>query len=86
MTIIKGYGAIEEFDLDISVEDLTVSIKSFDIEPGEFIKRYELSKGGGGNILTMGANLEGAMYEFDKAFMVIWSCGEYIDVAVIEKD
>ena len=84
MTIITGYGAIEKFDLDMNVEDVTKNIESFDVEPGVFIKKHELTKSGGGNIL-IGASLEGAMYEFEKAYMIIWSCGEYIDVGVIEK-
>jgi hypothetical protein len=86
MNMIRGYGAIEKFDLDTDNEEIARQVKSFNVEPGEFIKRYELSKSGGGNILTLGASLQGAMYEFDNAFMIIWSCGEYIDVAVVKKE
>jgi hypothetical protein len=85
MRKITGFGAIGEFDLDADNEYIIRQIKSFDVEPGEFIKKYELSKSGGGNILTLGASLHGSMWEFENAFFVIWSCGEYIDVAVIEK-
>ena len=85
MKKIYGYGAISEFDLDSGNDYIAKQIESFDVNPGEFIKKYELDKSGGGNIMTFGTGLVGAMWEFDNAFLVIWSCGEYIDVAVIEK-
>lgn len=85
MRKISGYGAITEFDLDSDSDHISDQIKSFDVESGEFIRKYDLTKSGGGNILTFGASLDGAMWEFEKAFIIIWSCGEYIDVAVIEK-
>jgi hypothetical protein len=85
MDKITGLGAIEVFDLD-ELSRIPEDVRSFGIEPGKFVRRYELSKSGGGNVMTFGANLHGAMYEFDNVFCVIWSCGEYIDIAVIKKD
>ena len=87
MNKIKGVGAIEEFDLDSSNDELATQIKSFSIEPGEFVRKYELDESGGGNIIgtALGGGLVGNMFEFENVFLVIWTCGEYIDVAVIKK-
>lgn len=83
--VIRGYGVIHELNLSVS------NVKEFlsDIDTGEFIKKYPIDRSIGGNILGSvfgdGNNLQGAMYEFEKVFFVVWSCGEYIDYALFNK-
>jgi hypothetical protein len=80
-SIIHGHGSPSSFDL--SVDSVTEQTKELDL--GAFVRRYEIDTGGGGSILFSSGNLTGAMYEFEKAFFVVWSCGEYIDWAVFHK-
>jgi len=81
--IITGYGAPEEFE--ISEKNFKEEGKGLGLKG--FIKLRKIKKSSGGNIIGQfcGSNLEGAMAEFENGFLVVWSCGEYIDWAVFEK-
>jgi len=72
-------------EMSIETEDLVKHFK--ETVYGKFIKRYEIDDSIGGdsiNIASFGG-LDGCMLEFEKAFFVIWSCGEYIDSAIFRK-
>jgi hypothetical protein len=79
--IIHGYGAPASFDL--SVENVIEQTRGMGLGP--YLRRYEIDGGNGGNALFSSGSLTGAMYEFESAFFVVWSCGEYIDWAVFRK-
>jgi len=82
--IIHGYGATAEFEL--SVKNVLQQMK--DMGLGAFVRSYDIDNASGGNIMGQiaGMSLDGAMYEFEQAFFVIWSCGEYIDWAIFQKE
>ena len=82
--IIHGYGVPKEFEL--SVENVLQQTE--DMELGTFVRSYDIDNASGGNIMGQiaGMSLDGVMYEFEQAFFVVWSCGEYIDWAIFRKE
>ena len=80
---IKGYGVPEEFELS----DKNMKKQGECLGLKGFIKTYEIEQSSGGNIVGqfIGNSLEGLMGEFENGWLVVWSCGEYIDWAVFNK-
>ena len=77
---IYGYGKLKAASLDIeSVDKLTDDIEN----RGAFVRKYELADATGGHIIS--GELQGAMYEYENVFVVVWSCGEYIDAGAFRK-
>lgn len=78
---VGGYGEISECHLTQEwVDDFTSEIA----DRGDFVRLYELEIQQGGHII--GGNLTGRMFEYENVFVVIWSCGEYVDCGVFRKD
>ncbi|HUV82863.1 MAG TPA: hypothetical protein VMW53_07310 [archaeon] len=76
---IYSHGTIRE--LDLSEKNIIENLSNEEL--GKFIRKYKIEKARSGSIWS--AKLKGAMYEFEKGFFVVWSCGEYIDYAIFRK-
>jgi len=79
---IGGHGKLRECHLTQEwVDDFTSEVA----DRGSFIRFYEIGdEQMGGHII--GGELTGRMFEYENVFVVIWSCGEYIDVGVFWKN
>lgn len=82
--VLYGHGTLGEFDLS---SEKVVDFMS-DVDVGPLTATYEIGESFGGNVLGtfIGAGLSGRMYEFAKAYFVVWACGKYIDCAVFWKN
>lgn len=80
---ISGYGRMSELTLDEAM------FRDIESRHGKLIGLYPVGEGHGGNIMGDFLNdngpLQGYLAEYEQAFFVVWSCGEYIDAAFFLK-
>lgn len=81
---LSGFGAFDE--LEVNEEWLR---NNEDEESGKFVKVYNIKKGIGGNIMysafSESTNMKGCLAEYEKAFLVAESDGEYVDIIWFNK-